>query len=140
MDLAPDQCYKIRNILPGGVIPGPGHPKILDSFLFPGLAHVSAIQKEGLHIWDGYNRMAVVSFLFLLLALADAIAMAKLSGSVGHHGRKGCQLLCPLVGRNKLSGSHYYPALLRSLGANNLFCDHPDVNIRNLPPVDPAKY
>ena len=140
LDLAPDQRYKIRNILPGGVIPGPGHPKILDSFLFPGLAHISAIQKEGLHIWDGYNRMAAVSFLFLLLALADAVAMAELSGSVGHHGRKGCRLLCPLIGRNKLGGSHYYPALLQSLGADNLFRDHPDVDIGNLPPVDPAKY
>jgi len=59
--------------VPGGIIPGPGKPKNLDSFLFPGLAHVSALQKEGLHIWDGYNRMAAISFIFLLLALADAV-------------------------------------------------------------------
>ena len=112
LDLAPDQRYKIRNIIPGGVIPGPKNPKHLDSFLFPGLAHVSALQNEGMHIWDGYDRVTAISFVILLLILADAVAMAELSGSVGHHGRKGCQIFCGLFGRNKPGGSHYYPALL----------------------------
>ena len=35
LDLAPDQHYKIRNILPGGIIPGLNNPKHLNSFLFP---------------------------------------------------------------------------------------------------------
>ena len=112
LDLGPDQCYKIRNIIPGGVIPGPNAPWNIESFLFPGLAHVSALQMEGLRIWDAYHKRAAISLLFLLLALADAVGMASLSGSVGHHGRKGCRLLCGLVGRNKVRGAHYYPALL----------------------------
>ena len=49
VDLGPDECYKIWNILPGGVIPGPKPPKDLDSFLFPGLTHISALQHKGLH-------------------------------------------------------------------------------------------
>jgi hypothetical protein len=101
VDLGPDKRYKIRNILPGGVIPGPHHPKDLDSFLFPGLTHVSALQREGLPIWDAYHRHRAVAIIFLLLVLADAVAMALLSGAVGHHGWKGCRLLCRLVGRNK---------------------------------------
>ena len=140
LDLAPEKCYKIRNILPGGIVPGPGHPKNLDSFLFQGLAHVSALQKEGLHIYDSYHREVFTSFLFLLLALADAIAMAELSGSVGHHGRRGCQLLCELVGRNKPRGPHYYPALPRPLGTHESSCNHPDFDVANLPPIDPFKY
>jgi len=112
LDLAPGECYKIHNILPGGIIPGLNNPKHLDLLLFPGLAHVSALQKEDLCIWDGYNSVAAISFIFLLLILADAIAMAKLTGSVGHHGRKGCRILCRLFGQNKPSGPHYYPALL----------------------------
>jgi len=48
LNLPPDQRYKIRNILLGGIIPGPNNPKHIDSFLFPGLAHLSALQKEGL--------------------------------------------------------------------------------------------
>jgi hypothetical protein len=86
LDLAPDKRYKIRNILPGGVIPGPEAPGDLDSFLFPGLAHLSAIQNEGLPIWDAWNQECVLSWLFLLLVLADSVGMGELSGSVGHHG------------------------------------------------------
>ena len=98
LDLAPDEHYKVRNILPGGVIPGPEAPSNIESFLFPGLAHLSAIQKEGLCIWDAYHQRAVLLFVFILLVLVDAVAMAVLSGSVGHHGRKGCRLLCGLNG------------------------------------------
>ena len=141
LDLAPDKRYKIRNILPGGIIPGPGHPKNLDSFLFPGLAHLSALQKEGLRIYDSYRQGVFTSIVFFLLALADAIAMAELSGSVGHHGRRGCRLLCEFAGRNKPGGAHYYPALLRpDYEDPNPTSDHPDINIKNLPHVNPQKY
>jgi hypothetical protein len=141
VDLAPDKRYKVRNILPGGVIPGPEHPGDLDSFLFPGLAHVSALQREGLPIWDAYRRERMVSFLFVLLILADAVAMGQLSGSVGHHGRKGCRLLCGFVGRNKAQGSHYYPALLRPDGfEGHRTSSHPDIDIYALPTPNPEEY
>ena len=55
VDLGPDKRYKIRNILPGGVIPGLEPPDNLNSFLFPGLAHVAALQRKGLPIWDAYR-------------------------------------------------------------------------------------
>ena len=141
VDIAPDKRYKIRNILPGGVIPGPEKPDNLDSFLFPGLAHLVALQREGLPVWDAYRRRRAISFLFLLLVLADAVAMARLSGSVGHHGRKGCRLLCGFVGRNKVEGNHYYPALLRPNGfETHETSSHPDVDIRTLPIPDPMEY
>ena len=141
LDLGPDKHYKVRNILPGGVIPGPKAPDNIESFLFPGLAHLSALQKEGLHVWDAYHRRAALSFLFLILVLADAVAMAELSGSVGHHSRKGCRLLCGLVGRNKAQGAHYYPALLRPLHfKNHRTSSHLDIDITALPDVDPVQY
>lgn len=140
LDLAPDQRYKIRNILPGGIIPGPNNPKHLDSFLFPGLAHISALQKEGMYIWDAYDRVVILSFIILLLVLADAVAMAELSGSVGHHGKKGCRIFCTLFGRNKPGGPHYYPVLLRPNDSNVNGSNHPSFDINNLPPVDSAKY
>ena len=120
LDLSPDKRYKIQNVLPGGVIPGPEPPSDYDSFLFPGIAHVSALQKERLPIWDALSREHQLSKLFILLILADSIGMGPISGSVGHHGRKGCQLLCRFKGRNKIRGPHYYPALLRPDG----FEDH----------------
>lgn len=141
LELAPGERYNIRNILPGGIIPSPKSPEHLDSFLFPGLAHLSALQKEGLRLWDSYNQRLILSYLFLLLVLADAVAMAKLTGSVGHHGRKGCRLLCDLVGRNKKGKSHYYPALLRPIGCDdNPSASHPDIDINDLPPPNPDVY
>ena len=61
MDLSPDDRYKKRHVLPGGFIPGPNKPKILDSFLFPGLHHVRALQIEGLHIWDAFRDEKFIS-------------------------------------------------------------------------------
>jgi hypothetical protein len=140
LDLAPDQRYKIRNIVPGSVIPSPGKPKDLDSFLFLGLAHVCALQKEGLNIWDSYKRVAAISFLFLLLILADAVGMAELTGSVGHHGKRGCRLLCLFFGRNKPGGSHYYPVLLLPLDSDNPASNHPDVDVLEIESANPVIY
>ena len=141
VDLVPDKRYKIRSILPGGVIPGPETPGDLNSFLLPGLAHISALQKEGLPIWDSYSQERAVMCLFVLLVLADAIVMAQVSGSVGHHGRKGCRLLCGFIRQNKPQGPHYYPALLRPAGyQDHKTSSHPDVDINALPVPDPDKY
>ncbi|KAF9488108.1 hypothetical protein BDN71DRAFT_1485158 [Pleurotus eryngii] len=48
LDIEPGTRYKKKYVIPGSVIPGPNKPKNTDSFLFPGLAHISAVQKEGL--------------------------------------------------------------------------------------------
>ena len=81
------------------------------------------------------------TLVYILLVLADAIAMYYLSGSVGHHGRKGCRLLCGLIGRNKEQGSHYYPALLRPNGfETHRTSSHPDINVYSLPVPDPNQY
>ena len=141
VDLAPDKRYKIWNILPGGVIPGPEAPGDLDSFLYPGLAHISALQREGLCVWDAYTQELSTSYPFLFSALADSLGMGHLSGSVGHHGRLGCRMLCGFIGRNKSHGAHYYPALLRPVGfEGHRTSSHPDVDINALPVPDPEKY
>ncbi|KIO09934.1 hypothetical protein M404DRAFT_930908, partial [Pisolithus tinctorius Marx 270] len=52
LNLSPDKRYKKTHVLPGGFIPGPNKPKNLDSFLFIGMHNLSALQSEGLRIWD----------------------------------------------------------------------------------------
>lgn len=52
LDHAPDMYYKKKYILHGGFIRGLNNPKNLDSFMLPGLYHLTTIQKEGLQIWD----------------------------------------------------------------------------------------
>ena len=113
----------------------------MDSFLFPGLAHLSALQKEGLHIWDTFSQECALGHPFLLLVLADARVMVQVSGSVGHHGHKGCRLLCGFIGQNKIQGPHYYPALLRPARFENHRTSlHPDVDVNALPTPDPDEY
>ncbi|KAG2106829.1 uncharacterized protein F5147DRAFT_746242 [Suillus discolor] len=48
-DHHPQERYKKKYVLPGGFIPSPNKPKNVDSFLFPGLYHLAAIQHEGCH-------------------------------------------------------------------------------------------
>ena len=46
MDFSPEERYKKDFVIPGGFIPGPKKPKNLDSFLFPGLYHLAALQES----------------------------------------------------------------------------------------------
>jgi hypothetical protein len=128
MDFSPEERYKKHFVIPGGFIPGPKKPKNLDSFLFPGLYHLAALQKEGLTIWNAAIDRTFKSRLFLALNTADGPAMASLSGLVGHHGKFGCRLYCPTPGRHKPNGSHYYPALLKPVDYTMAGCDHPDLS------------
>src|ERR1700731_1899558 len=71
LDHAPDVCYKKKHVLSGGFIPSPNSPKITDSFLLPGIHHVSTIQNEGPQIWDAEHDEKFVLKVFLLVACAD---------------------------------------------------------------------
>ena len=51
-DLPPEYRYKKRFVLPAGVIGGPNKSKFMDSFLYPTFYHVSAVQREGLMVYD----------------------------------------------------------------------------------------
>ncbi|KAF9496263.1 hypothetical protein BDN71DRAFT_1553042 [Pleurotus eryngii] len=67
LNLDPNKRYKVRYILPAGSIPGPDFLKNIDSFIFPSLYHLAAIQNEGgLRIWDGGQRWLSSSRLRLV--------------------------------------------------------------------------
>ena len=132
-DRAPDGRYLKKCVLPGGFIPGPNKPKNPDSYLFPGLHHLSALQKEGISMWDARKQKNVTSHPFLCLATADGPGMAYLNGLVGHHGKNGCRLFCTVPGRHKQGGTHYYPALLKPVDYDVEGSDHPDIDVYQLP-------
>ncbi|KAI0372483.1 hypothetical protein BV20DRAFT_939965 [Pilatotrama ljubarskyi] len=131
-DLSPDRRYKKRYVLPGGVIPGPKKPKNVDSFLFPGLHHVSAL-RDGLSVWHAARRCIFCSRIYVLLATADGPGMSYLSGLVGHQGCHGCRLYCGMLSRYKASASTYYPAMLRPLNYEVQGSSHPDYSVRSNP-------
>ncbi|TFK49607.1 hypothetical protein OE88DRAFT_1736611 [Heliocybe sulcata] len=93
VDLSPNKHYKKKHIIPGTIIPGPNKPKNLDSFLFPGLHHFSAISAEP-------------GIPFPSLASACPCRCAC-------QGFHGCRIYCPQKGRHKKDGTRYYPIRLK---------------------------
>ncbi|KAF9486092.1 hypothetical protein BDN70DRAFT_846549 [Pholiota conissans] len=140
LNLAPDVRYKKRHVLPGGFIPGPKKPKNVDSFLFPGFHHVAALMKQGYRVWNAYENVIFVDRPFGHLGTADGPGMTYLNGLTGHSGAYGCRIYCPVKGRRKTGGNHYYPALLKPVEYNVEGCDHDDVNGRHLQSSNRQEY
>ena len=139
-DLAPGDRYKKRYILPGGFVPGPNAPKNFDSLFFPGLYHLSALQREGLMVWDARDQKLHRDDPFLIFATADAVGIADVSGSAGHHARCGCRLMCEFPGRHKPGTGHYYPVLLKPNNCNHRGCNHDDIDINAVSEPDSEQY
>jgi len=138
LDYPPDLRYKKKCVLPGGFIPGPNKPKNVDSFLFPGIHHVAAIQKEGLPVWDALDNRILKSSIYFAFGTADTPGMTYLSGLVGHSGAYGCRLYCTIKGR--LRGRGYYPAHLKPDNYDVAGSNHDDINLRTLPGTSAIEY
>ena len=135
LDRPPDQHYKKKYVLPGAIIPGPNHPKNLDSFIFPGLYHLAAIQNEGgLMIWDALLQVTFCCNPFLLFVTADTPALADIDGMVGHGGKHGCCRHCGFTGRHKDNEPRYYYAAQKPDNYTVAGCDHPDWSYFNNEP------
>lgn len=132
---SPDQRYKKKNVLPGAIIPGPNKLKFIESFLFPGFHHLSALQHEGLMIWDASRDRTFISRLFLFLACADGPGLICMSNLVGHSSKVGCHMHCPIKGRRKPGASQYYPVLLKPHNYSVVGCDHDDINVYDSLPL-----
>lgn len=139
-NLPPDLRYKKKHVFIGGFIPGPNNPKNMDSFIFPGLYHLCALQKEGLAVWDSALKRQIRSKIFLALLAADGPGMMHVTGFVGYHGKHGCRLYCGLPGRREPHGKQYFPALLRPNNYNVAGSMHEDVDIRSLPKASTQIY
>lgn len=131
-NLPPELRYKKNFVIPAGFIPGPEKMKDGDSFIYPVLYHISALQNEGLRIWDASTQMHIPRSIPLVFVTADSPAMAMISGMVGHSGKFGCRLYCGLPGRHRERDGHYYPVMLKPEAYNVAGCDHNDVLLTDL--------
>jgi hypothetical protein len=98
LDFSPEIRHSKELVMPLFVIGGPNPPKNYDSFLFPTSSHFAACQRKGLHVWDSSTDTEFTSYPWFAFGTADTVGMAELNGWVGHHGRNGCRLLCPMPG------------------------------------------
>lgn len=140
IDFAPEIRHAKEMVLPAFVIGGPSAPKNYDSFLFPTFAHLAACQKHGLQIWDSLAHVSFKSCPWFGFGTADTVGMAELNGWVGHHGRNGCQILCPMPGLHKPGAGTYYPAMLKPHGPLPPGSSHPDININLISTPSPDEY
>ncbi|KAG6819020.1 hypothetical protein H0H93_016276 [Arthromyces matolae] len=141
---SPDVRFKDKKIFPCTTIPGPNKPKVVDSFTFRALYHLSALQREncghGIPVWDEKVESIIHSRIFFCFGTADAVGMPELDGRVGHHGAQGCRIGCGMKGRHKPNSGHYFAAHLRPNGYTVNDCNHPDINLRDLQPQSVENY
>lgn len=128
LDLPPELRYKKRFVIPVTVIPGPHKPKHIESFLFPTLHHLAALQNDGLKIWNCLTYKVVICRPWLFATGADAPGSAQVSRIVPPNGVLGCRYRCKKKGRRKPGKSMYYPALLRPNNYTVPECDQADID------------
>lgn len=131
-NLPPEVRYQKKFVIPAGFIPGPEKMKDGDSFIYPVLYHISALQNQGLRIWDASTRSYIPRSIPFVFVTADGPAMAMISGMVGHSGKFGCRLYCGLPGRHRDRDGHYYPVMLKPDAYDVAGCDHDDILLSDL--------
>lgn len=105
-NLPPWERFKMHNILPVMIIPGPKSPVNITSFLKPVLDEIKELSSTWLEVlmWDGCVRRVRVHLLF---AMGDLPAMAKLCHLRGHNALFPCRY-CHIRGIRK-DNHCYYP-------------------------------
>ncbi len=132
-NLPPNLHYKKHFVIPGAIVPGPNKPMDIDSFLFPSLFHVAALQNEGLRIYNAHLDTYVSHLVSVVMfATADSVRCASMSGMVGHSGKFGCQLYCDMPSHHRTGDGHYYPAMKKPEDYNVSGCTHTDIQTYEL--------
>jgi len=127
-----DIRYQKKFVIPAGFIPGLEKMKDGDSFIYPVLYHISALQNQGLRIWDASTQSYIPHSIPFLFVTADGPAMAMISGMVGHSRKFGCHVYCALSRCHQDRDGHYYPVMLKPDAYNVAGCDHGDVLLSDL--------
>ncbi|KDQ09613.1 hypothetical protein BOTBODRAFT_178841 [Botryobasidium botryosum FD-172 SS1] len=142
LDLRPGIRYLKLSVNPGGIIPGPNKPKNIESYMYTGLHHLCALQREGLPMWDGLQAAVIDTRPYLALETADTPGLSTMSGFVGHTGALGCRVNCGVRGRRRPGTSTYYPAHMKPVDDYTVpGCLHDSIDLsRPLPPLSPAQY
>ena len=110
LNLPPDQRYKVTNILPSIIIPGPKKPKDINSFLRPLIDELTILETGHSTIVDGDNGEVFTLRAHVLMVTGDGPAVADAMGmkSPGNAFRP-CRM-CTITGVRRTDTQHspYY--------------------------------
>ena len=81
-NLPPNMRYKKAYVIPGAIIPGPKKPWDIDSYMFPSLYHIAALQREGLAIYNVSLGTLIRSCPLVVFGTAD-----MMNSMYSHQGR-----------------------------------------------------
>lgn len=140
MDLHLGLCFKKKYVMPGAFYPGPNPPKCYESILYTGLRHLQALVNDKFMVWDASTQKVEPDRPFLMFVTADGPGLSSIAGLVGHSGKFGDRLYCPNTGRHKPGAPTYYPMHSKPDNYNVSGCDHPDVNVFQIPPPSHERY
>jgi hypothetical protein len=127
-NLPPNMRYRKAFVIPGAIVLGSNKPRDIDSFMFPSLYHIAALQREGLTVNDASLGTLVQSRPLVVFGTADSPGSGFMSGMVGHSSRTGCCLYCDMPSRRCTGNGHYYPAMSCPDNYNVDGCRHPDIS------------
>ncbi|KAG2217346.1 hypothetical protein INT45_010278 [Circinella minor] len=105
LNLPPEERFKKENLLLLATIPGPGKPKMIDSFLRPIREELKVLQEDGMRITtdDGVFNSRVQ----LIFTGGDIPALGDLVGN-SHMSYYGCRI-CVVKGVRGDKGGIYFP-------------------------------
>ncbi|KAH8152350.1 uncharacterized protein LAJ45_03777 [Morchella importuna] len=102
-NLPPSERVLKKNLILCGIIPGPGNPKDLGSFLKPMIDEFLTLQ-VGVKAWDGLRKERFILRANIALVAGDTVAMAKLMKWTGPNSFRYCRF-CAIYG---ISEGHIY--------------------------------
>jgi hypothetical protein len=85
-NLLPKMWYKKVFMIPGAIVPGPGKPLDIDSFMFPLLYHLATLQCENLSVYDASLGAIVNCHPLVVFGTTDGPSSAFMSRMVGNSG------------------------------------------------------
>ncbi|SGY66285.1 BQ5605_C004g02654 [Microbotryum silenes-dioicae] len=130
-NLPPTLRYQNQHLIPVAIIPGPGQPKNIDSFLEPLYADARRSAEMGHVVFDRYAESSVRQRWYIQFVGGDGLGISKVLGFKGPNSKWPCRV-CTIKGITGPKGrKNYYP--LKNVTGVPPDPDRPDLQVDDLP-------
>ena len=112
LNCSPMIRFKVENMLPLGIVPGPKAPRSIESFLMPMIEEFEVLS-GGVYFKGAEGEKSVFLRAYIYFVTGDLPAISKLCCLTGFNGRRPCRF-CEIRGRYLPSKKHmYFPSFIR---------------------------